>query len=243
MSNVVILTTKLKEERDYWLTKLSREIGASSLPLDFSRPAVYAEERAVVDVTLAAGVSQRLEKMTGNSPFLLYTMLMASLKACLHKYTGSSTIVVGSPAYRRDEETNEQADPLVMVDDIDERQTFREFLMSVRETLSEAYARQSYPLDNLVKDLEFEPVENKCPLFDIALVLKEIHCELPHVKNDITMILERTSDAVTGNIFYNPQLFRRESIAGISANSPAAGGCVPLWHNVARLREAPEFAL
>lgn len=214
MSEVVILTTKLKEERDYWLTKLSREIGASSLPLDFNRSKIYAEKRTAFDISLPADVSQRLTKMTGNSPFLLYTMLMAALKACLHKYTGSSTIVVGSPAYRREEETNGQAGPLVMVDDIDERQTFREFLMSVRETLSEAYARQSYPLNNLVKELEVEQVENKCPLFDIALVLKEIHCELPQVKNDITMIFERTSGAVVaGSICYNARLYRRESIA------------------------------
>jgi amino acid adenylation domain-containing protein len=214
MSDVVILTTKLKEERDYWLTKLSREIGASSLPLDFNRSKIYAEKRTAFDISLPAEVSQGLTKMTGNSPFLLYTMLMAALKACLHKYTGSSTIVVGSPAYRREEETNGQAGPLVMVDDIDERQTFREFLMTVRETLSEAYARQSYPLNNLVKELEVEPVENKCPLFDIALVLKEIHCELPPVKNDITMIFERTSGAaVAGSIFYNARLYRRESIA------------------------------
>src|ERR1044072_4675924 len=107
MSDVVILTTKLKEERDYWITKLSREIGASSLPLDFTRPAAYTEQQASVEITLPVAVGQRLEKMTGNSPFLLYTILMASLKACLYKYTGSSTIVVGSPAYRRDEETNE----------------------------------------------------------------------------------------------------------------------------------------
>ena len=213
MSDVVILTTKLKEERDYWLTKLSREIGASSLPLDFNRSKVYAEKRAAVDVSLPAAVSQRLEKMTGNSPFLLYTILMAALKACLHKYTGSSTIVVGSPAYRRDEETNGQAGPLVMVGDINERQTFREFLMTVRETLSEAYARQSYPLNTLVKELEVEPVENKCPLFDIALVLKEIHHELPHVKNDITMVFEKSSGAVAGSIFYNARLYRRETIA------------------------------
>lgn len=214
MSDVVILTTKLKEERDYWITKLSREIGASSLPLDFNRSRVYAEKKATVDINLPADALQRLTKMTGNSPFLLYTILMAALKTCLHKYTGSSTIVVGSPAYRRDDETNTQAGPIVMVDDIDERQTFREFLMTVRETLSEAYARQSYPLNNLVKDLEVEQVENKCPLFDIALVSKEIHCELPPVKNDITMIFEKTPEAeVAGSISFNARLYKRDTIA------------------------------
>jgi len=205
----MILTPKLRQERDYWIARLSTEIGTSNLTLDYKRSKVYSAKRDSFEVRLPAEVSTKMMKMAGDSSFLLYTILMAALKICLYKYSGSETIVVGSPAHKSEGEV--QPNALAIVDQIDEESSFRQFLMKVRETLSEAYLRQTYDMNDLVKHLGIE-TDNKCPLFDIALVLKEIHRDLPQLKNDITITFTRETGEISGIVDFNPQLFKRVTI-------------------------------
>ena len=211
MSTPAILTTRLKEERDYWVSRVSGEIGNSNLALDFKRLKVYSKKNETAEIELPAEVAQRLVAFTNDSPFLIYTTLMAALKICLHHYTGSGTIVVGSPSYRNGG-TPRENNVLPIIDHLDEGLSFRQVLINVRETLSEAYARQDYPFRQLIRDLGIEEDETRCPLFDIILVYEEIHADLPEVRNDITLRFRKESGTLTGSIEFNARLFRRETV-------------------------------
>ena len=212
MPKLVILTTKLKEERDYWLAKLSGEQGAANLPLDFGRSKVYSRKRETVEFTIGGELYRQLVNLVSDSSFLIYTALMTAMKVCLHKYVGSSRIAVGSPALRGDNGAAPQTNALVIVDEIDGKQSFRELLVKVRQTLSEAYARQSYPFQSLLSDLELEKVNNHCPLFDVALALKDMHGDLPELKHDITATFIKGADGLSGVVEFNARLFQHESV-------------------------------
>jgi amino acid adenylation domain-containing protein len=209
---VRIIHRELKEERDYWLARLSHEAVASGLKLDSARPTLYAAEKDVVGVVLPEHVSLKLLKLTGDSPFLLFTLLVAGLKVCLHKHTGNDLIAVGTPARRRGNEQGAPVNALVIVDAVGGAQTFRDLLTEVRETLTQAYTKQNYPFERLVRELGLEGVANKCPLFDVALVLEEIHGELPELRNDITFTFRKISGGVSGQAEFNRSLFRRDTI-------------------------------
>jgi amino acid adenylation domain-containing protein len=60
--------------------------------------------------------------------------------------------------------------------------------------------------------LNLHSMDNKCPLFDIALVLTEIHSGLPKVKNDITIFFSRHIEKLHGNVMFNRSLFRAETM-------------------------------
>jgi non-ribosomal peptide synthetase component F len=212
MSETLILTTRLKEDRDYWIAQLARHAGPSSLPLDFKRSKVYSPKQDTVALNLSAAVCERLTNLTSDSSFLIYATLMAALKVCLHKYTHETTIVVGSPAYRGDEDELRQLNALAIVDDVDDRLSFKEFLLRTRETLLEAYARQDFPLSNLIKEHPAAEAENKCPLFDIALVFEQTHGPLPEVKNDITITFARDGAGLCGRVDFKARLFHRETV-------------------------------
>ena len=210
---------QLEEAQDYWRGKLSNLTERAHFLPDFERPSTYLDERQQITVTLPTPVCERLNKLSGNSPFLLYTALHAAMKVCLHKYSGSTQIVAGSPSRKTVEAENEPANALAIVDEVRGEMSFKQLLMNVRETLLEAYSKQNYPFARLVRDLKFETVANRNPLFDVVVALADIHAPLPMVRNDITFTFKRESDErITGTVEFNQNLFKRESIERITTH-------------------------
>ncbi|MGB7925167.1 MAG: amino acid adenylation domain-containing protein, partial [Pyrinomonadaceae bacterium] len=211
-SEVLIFDRKLLEEKDYWVKRLARDIEESNLRLDHPRPENYQDEFDQVEAHVTGEVYQKLNQMTGAGPFLVYTTLMTALKVCLRKYTGSSAIVVGSPALRESADARSQNNVLAIIDDLDDRLSFRQLLLNIRQSLLDAYARQHYPFERVVKDLGLENVANKCPLFDVSLALTDIHGEMPGVRNDISITFSKKEQQLSGWVRFNRNLFERESI-------------------------------
>ncbi len=214
-SKTLTFDRELIGERDYWVEKLSHGAGSASLRLDHDRAASEGSEISVVEINLPDPLIAKLAKITGDSPFLVNAVLMATLKICLHKYTGSNTVTVGTPCRRRDEGPSPKPNALAMMDHVDGQLSVREFLMNVRATLVEGYARQNYPFARLVKDLGLETRENRCPLFDIALVFENIHGELPDLTNDITI---RFETGTSGRVEYRRELFERNTIERLTTH-------------------------
>lgn len=209
---VPTFSRKSKEARDFWIKKLQGKTEPANLRLDFERPSSYSSEREAVDVVVPQELATKLASLTGDSPFLNYTAMLAALKICLHKYTGSASITIGSPTRLKDETADQTPNALAIAVDVDGRMTFRQFLVSVRESLTDGYARQSYPFERVVKDLGLKTSTNRCALFDVAFLLENIHGVLPEVSNDITIAFRMSADGIAGRIQYRSELFRRETI-------------------------------
>jgi amino acid adenylation domain-containing protein/FkbM family methyltransferase len=209
-SKIVIFDEKLIEERDYWISRLSRDTEPSNLWLDYQRPGAYSGKKGSAPLVIGGELHSKLNGLAGNGPFLLYTTLMVVLKTCLYKYTANSSIAVGSPA--RGDDSSVQPNALVILSEIDDRLPFRQMLLDVRQTLLDAYARQDYPFERLLRDLRIEHVYNKCPLFDVALALKDIHTDLPDVKNDITITFTKGSEQLNGMVEFNSDLFKPQTV-------------------------------
>src|SRR5688572_9565210 len=174
-SDLVIFDRQIIEEKNYWLEKLAAEPEGTTLPPDFLRPNTSSGRTATLDVSLPAQTCERLLTVSGGGPFLLYVILTASLKVCLHKHTGSTRITIASPVRRFDEATSQQPNALAIVDEVNAKSTFKQLLMSVRQTLLDAYARQRYPLRSLLKDLGQGNGTGEVSLFSVRLALKELH--------------------------------------------------------------------
>src|SRR5829696_8820488 len=163
-----LFDSRLKEQKDFWVKKLSHEIGFSGLRLDHNRSSIFLGDKDRIELPLAAETHQKLLRLTGSSPILIYSTLMAVLKVCLSKYSGSSSIVVGSPS-RNNDESDQTPNLLPIVDEIAGDESFLKFLFKVRENLDQCYAHEHYPYDRLLGDLGRENQDGKCELFDIAL--------------------------------------------------------------------------
>src|SRR5258708_29880 len=96
----LIFDQRLLEERDYWLGLLSGAITETSLRPDYPRPVRFSATMAATRISFESSLARRIEEMTGGAPILLYTTLLGAVGICLHKYTGSRTVIVGSPQRR-----------------------------------------------------------------------------------------------------------------------------------------------
>lgn len=208
-SEILVFDKELMEEKQWWVQKLSQDIGKSSLAPDYDRTHQASADYSAFDVELSEQLCKKLSKTTNNSPFLLYAVLMAGLKACLYRFTGSKKIVVGSRALKEAARIN----VLAIVDELDDSLSFRQLLMNVRQSLLDAYARQNYPFARLVEDLGFQRSDFGNPLFDVALSLRSIHGELPPSGCDINITFEKgVGESVSGVVEYKAALFKQDTI-------------------------------
>ncbi|HYG08694.1 MAG TPA: amino acid adenylation domain-containing protein [Pyrinomonadaceae bacterium] len=211
-SEILLFDAEIKEQRDYWIKRLSEKVEASNFALDYQRLKDRERVRERLAVKVDGELYAKLRGLTGQLPFLTYTALMAALKICLHRYTGREMIVVGSPALKEVKRVAQKQNALAIVDEVDPGMSFRQLLLNVRETLLEAYSKQRYPFQRLVRDLGINGSERRCPLFDVALVLTDIHDEMPEVDNDLTLAFTNKPDELDGYIEFDSNLFSPESI-------------------------------
>lgn len=211
-SKIRIVDSKLMGQRDYWLKQLSREFQLSNLRLDYRRRDASTPEIEVVEFSLSEELSRKLTRVSNNSQFLLYRTLMTGLQVCLHRHTLNELVIVGSPSLRGTAASGQSPNALPILSEVNARISFRELLVSVRETLNEAYKNQDYPFDRLLRDLKLTQSENRCALFDVSLALTNIHAELPDIRNDVRISLSHSGSAIFGSATYNSALFMRDSI-------------------------------
>nr|QEO74047.1 condensation domain-containing protein [uncultured bacterium] len=219
-AKITTFDRELKEEQAYWISRLSVERAESGLRLDYERPESYAGETERIEVVVPADSAEKLARLTGGSPFLTYAALLTVLKVCLARYSETELIIVGSPAFQPEGASGDNANVLAILDEVAAHASFKQLLSNVRASLREAYDRQNYPFERLLRDLKVERQANRAPLFDVALALTNIHAKFPapEWKNDLNITFTSTPEALSGTFEYAGALFRRESIERFGAH-------------------------
>jgi amino acid adenylation domain-containing protein len=210
----------LAADRQYWREKLGREkLAGGPRPSgprpDHPRPDGRCERTATVAFKIDGEVFGRLAKLTGGEPFLEYAALAAALTACLYRHTQGSPVVIGCPALKPETEPADPPNAVPVVSEVEGQMTFRQLLLGLRQTLLDAHAHQRYPQTSLLEDLEIPVPANRCPLFDVALVHRELHSgmpETPEVLNDITLTFQRGPGSLQGTAAFSPRLYEPATI-------------------------------
>ena len=208
------IDTELTKERTYWVQKLSGNLPSSGVPHDFERPAVFVDDKQRLQISVAPETGTKLAKVSGNRPTLAFAVLVAALKICLYKYTGSEEVIVGTAIHEDFGEVASLNKTLALLDELNDALTVKELLRRVKNTLSEAYENQKYPFNKILELLEVPYYPNRAPLFDVVVTLENINNRenVNHLKNDIGLDFSIAADDLSAFVEYNPRLFRRETI-------------------------------
>jgi amino acid adenylation domain-containing protein len=202
----------LEDQRAFWERMLSRASGASGLRPDYERRDGEPPLRGELRVDLGGDLFLRLSKLSRSGPFLLYTTLVAGLSVCLYRYTGTTTIVVRSPLRKRDDRAIQQGALLPIVIEVHDRRLFQELLSDVRQTLLEAYAAQSYALDQLVTEMRRETGWSPGLPVDLAIALKDIHEDESESPDNVSLSFIKRGDRIEGRVTFDSRIFRRDTI-------------------------------
>ncbi|SFK99920.1 non-ribosomal peptide synthetase [Brevibacillus centrosporus] len=220
------------KQLSYWKAQLKGSPSIFTLPTDHPRPPIQTFKGATVRFELAQKLTETLIKFSQENRVTLFMTLLAAFKALLHRYTGETDIVVGSPAANRNNSEVENligffVNTLVLRVNCEGDPTFLELLSRVRKVTLEAYNYQEIPFEILVDALKMSRDLSFNPLFQVMfnflniqlqefespdLQLKYVQFDKTAAKFDIDFFIEETNEGLMGYVEYNTALFDSTSI-------------------------------
>ncbi len=208
--DLLVTLEEFEESEKYWSWKLSGELTDAKLLRDY--PETHEYEKAIYPIEFREQLNERLFQVSKNNDLSLYIILLTVFKILLSKHTGQSEIIVASPIYTW--ENSEYNKFVAFRDFLDPRMTFKELLMSVKQTVVEGYKNEHYPIEKLIEYLELD----ESLLFRNIFLYEQIH-EKEFVEkiinspvNDIAFSISKNHVELEGEIIYNAKLFNKETI-------------------------------
>lgn len=241
-----------ERELAYWVQQL-KDAPMLELPLDRPRASQPSFHGKHAPFSLAASTSALAELGRAHEATLFMT-LMAAFQALLYTYTGQRDLCVSTSSAART-----RADlaglvglfinRLVLRAHVSDGETFRSFLMQVRDTTLAAYAHQEAPFDCIVDALGVTSHPSLSPLCQAMLVLQNtpsadirldgLEVELLEVetdtsKFDLAIVLTEGPSGLTGFVEYKQSLFDDATVTGLIRD---------LQKLVQRVVSAPDISL
>ncbi|MEO2215445.1 condensation domain-containing protein [Paenibacillus amylolyticus] len=170
---------RMQAHEAYWLSVYAEEVPVLELPTDRTRPSVPSSEGGQVHTEVNAKTVEGLKRIADETGATLYMVLLAAYNVWLHKYTGQTDMVVGTPVAGR---THEDMAPMIgmFVNTLALRNApsgekrFMDFVGEVKERTLAAFDHQDYPFEELVEKLDVRRDLGRNPLFDTMLVLQNM---------------------------------------------------------------------
>lgn len=170
--------TRLESLLGYWRERLADAPDLLALPTDRPRPAAPSFAGGQVATVLPPEMVTQLRELGSRYDATLYMVLVAAYVSLLHRYSGMSDIVIGSPVAGRTRAETERvvgyfANTLVHRNDLSGDPTFAELLGRVRRTALGAIEHQDVPLEKLIMEVRAGGAASDTQLFQCVLTMED----------------------------------------------------------------------
>jgi acyl transferase domain-containing protein/acyl carrier protein len=176
--NKLLESKDIKKQDAFWLDKFKGNIPRLHMPLDYERPAVKSFAGDEIHLEIGKETTFKIKQLNKETGTTLFMVLLAVYNVLLHKYTGQTDIIVGSPISGR-RQVDLQNLLGVFVNMIAFRnqpgpgKSFAAFLEEVKANAVEGYQNQDYPFEELVRKLGLQGETSRNPIFDVAFVQQQ----------------------------------------------------------------------
>jgi amino acid adenylation domain-containing protein/non-ribosomal peptide synthase protein (TIGR01720 family) len=182
---------------EYWKKQLHGLPSLLELPGDRPRPAIQSFRGARYKFKLSGHLTESLKSLSRQTGSTLFMTLLAAFYTLLHRYTGISDLVVGSPIANRNRLETEAligffVNTLALRIDMAGNPTFEELLGRVRQVTLDAYTHQDLPFERILDgaykprpqvagtapyELSIERSLSYSPIFQVMFVLQNTPVE------------------------------------------------------------------
>lgn len=217
--DIAIAASQSFREKKYWSDKLNGLQGECSFPYDYK----ISAQKPVIDsfqFKIPEESASQLIKLSNNSHSRMHMIITACVVVLLERYSGTSDIIVGIPVDKQEKEGDFINTVLAIRNRTRGDMTYKELLLQVRQTIIEAVEHQNYPIEVLLYDLGMTKSESSFPLFDVAVILENIHDKkyLQHVNTSMNFIAAAKDGSINAAIEYNSLLYKRETVERIAGH-------------------------
>ena len=190
-NNKFLKSEAIKKQEAYWLNKFIGNMPKMTLPYDFTRQKVRDISKAhQINFTIDTELTSKVKFLVSNNQTTLYSFLLSIFNILLHKYSGQSNIIVGSPVANRPHPSLANnigafINMIALKNEILPDDTFNKFLKKVSKITIEGFDNQDYQFEELLLKLGIQGETNRNPLFDCVFNLMPFENELKKVTDDI----------------------------------------------------------
>ena len=223
----------LEQQRRYWRKQLQNLPSTLDLPNDLARPAQRSNRGAGHEFQLSGPVAIRLRALARQEGTTLFTVMLAVYQVWLHRYTGQTDVVVGTPMAQRECPELQSLlgfflNTLPIRVRLEGSPSFRDVLRQVRESLLGAFSHADLPFEQMVELAGNQRIHDHQPLYQATFVFvqegraavqlgtadaRPLPIETETIKCDLTLSIEAVGEAWTGRFDYAADLFTPETVA------------------------------
>ncbi len=209
---LMIVANQNIKEKTYWLEKLSGNVDKSVIPYDY----IHSNwiEKSIYENELSSKIIDKLMKISKGSKDGLHMILITGLFVLLSKRELGKHALIGTPVYKVDKDDDLINTVLPIQGVVDDNQSFKELLMTIKDTISEADNNQNYPMKILAEQIDFESKNGFFPLFEIALMVEGIHNLNYFNEIDLNLIFsfDFKEQNPTVKIIYNQNCYHLDTV-------------------------------
>ncbi|WP_260608929.1 MupA/Atu3671 family FMN-dependent luciferase-like monooxygenase [Streptomyces sp. WAC 01325] len=224
------------EDLAYWRRALGGELPVLALPADRPRPATMTSNGRAVFHTLDPELSRRLRELSRTRRSTLFMTLLAGYAAMLHRVTGQTDLVVGTPISDRPERADDLlgffVNTLALRLDLSGDPAFGTLLDRIRTVALDAYDHARVPFERVVRALAPPRAVDRTPVFQAFAEFQRaepFRFELPGIEatpldagpdkslTDLTVYFTDQPQGIRCHLEYNTDLFDPRTVDGFFA--------------------------
>lgn len=231
-NNKFIQSDNITRQLRYWKQKLANDLTEIRLPYDFPVAKEHNYEGDEIRFELPTSLQERMEMVLRKINCTPYMFLLTVFKILLHKYSGETDIIVGTPiANRRTPEVEAMigffVNTLVLRTDLSGDPTFDLLLTKVKKVVIDGLQHQDAPFEKVIEIVNPDRNVHRSAMFEIMfnfLVAPELAIDLPNLnmrskelnkgtaRFHLTLTFIEKDKRFTGILNYRVDLFRKETI-------------------------------
>lgn len=221
MSNLTkeaLLANEHIREGEYWLEKLSGDFEKTAFPYDYEKKDKPGIKMKKWRTSFSNDLYLKIKKLSNHSEIRLFMIIVSGINILLNRYCSNNNIIVGIPIGKQEENIEFINTVLALKNEVSKDKTFKEILLSVRESIVEASENQNYPFDVLLYKLGMKMEDKKCPLFDTFVLLENIHVRkyIEDVKTNFNFFFNDTGNELELEIEYNPSFYYESTVVKVA---------------------------
>ncbi|MBD0255758.1 MAG: SDR family NAD(P)-dependent oxidoreductase, partial [Cytophagales bacterium] len=228
------------EHRTYWLEQFRHEVPVLNLPTDFPRQSEQTFTGQFLNVTFEKSLVDAIRAGSHRQDATVFMTLFTAVNLLLHRYTGQTELVIGTPVTERghydlEDQIGFYVNTLPLKTAVSGTDTFAGLLEKVKKVITDANKHKGYPLEQLVDELDLVRDTSRSPLFDVLAIYQNVSAapdELrmegiqvegyPHAmdisKFDLTFDFYESESDIVLKLIFNPSLFTAGRIERMAAH-------------------------
>lgn len=227
-----LTSERAKALDEFWKSHLAQPLQSTQLTIGQVRATGLGHAGALHEFFIDKETTDALRKLAAAHGTTLFTALFTAFNLLIHRYTGQTDLVIGTPVANRPHVETEElvglfVNPLPVRSRIDPFDNYEKALQQTHVILQQVISHQDMPFERIVDMIGVQRDPDNHPLFQIkfqldaaprqhirlaGLEMRRLARQDKVAKLDLSLDLRETDAGLSGTVEYKTALFRAETI-------------------------------